>query len=150
MEISQSQLGKLTKGSVFPGDIFRLEFTKQEGIIPKNKDNETRNKFFIVLGTTKDGGIIGFVLINTEINRNISPRMQNLHYKIKVADYPFLKKDRYICCGDLKQISTKEFFKRFQSGIVGRLKENHLEVVKNYLSLSPKVSAQALRIFGLL
>ena len=150
MEFSQVQLGKLAKKSVFPGDIFRLEFTKQEGVMPKNKDEKSRNKYFVVLGTTIDGSIIGFVLINTEINRNVSSRMQSLHYKIKVTDYPFLGEDRYICCGEFKQINTTEFFKRFQGGVVGRLKEDHLEVVKSYLSISPKVSAQALRTFGLL
>ena len=52
------------------GDVIRMEMTPKEGVKPKNEGDESRNKYFIVLGKTDDGKLIGFVLINTNINQN--------------------------------------------------------------------------------
>ena len=46
------------------GDVIRINMTLEEGVKPKNNGEESRNKYFIVLGKTEDGKFIGFVLIN--------------------------------------------------------------------------------------
>lgn len=150
IDFSQDQLGILTRGTVNPGDIYRMRLTDKEGVKPKNSGDTSRNKYFVVVGTTTDGSIIGVVLINTEINRNISQSLKDSHYRIKAEDYPFLGKDRYLCCGELKSIASSVFFSRFREGVVGTLKEEHLEVVKALLISSDNVSAALLRRFGLL
>jgi len=49
---------------------FHQALIKEEGIIPKNKGDEGRKKFFVVVGKDQEGNAIGFVLVNSEINKN--------------------------------------------------------------------------------
>ena len=64
------QLQNLLLDTVEEGEVYRLCLTKEEGIIPKNKGDEGRKKFFVVVGKEQEGNAIGFVLINSEINKN--------------------------------------------------------------------------------
>lgn len=150
MDFSEEQLNTLTLGVFNPGEIYRLKLTEKEGVKPKNQGDNGRNKYFVVLGTTDDGELIGFVLINSDINQYLPNEVKALHYQITVKDYPFLKKDSYICCSELKHIESTHFFERFQDKAVAVLSDKHLEVVKNLLAQSPGVSAAAMQNFGLL
>jgi hypothetical protein len=58
--------------TIQPGGVFRMKLTKEEGIIPKEKDDDYRIKYFIVIGKTEDKKVIGFVVINFCINQNLS------------------------------------------------------------------------------
>ena len=58
------------------GDVIRMKLTPEEGITPKNEGDDSRNKYFIVLGKTNDGKLIGFVVINSQINQNLSLPLQ--------------------------------------------------------------------------
>lgn len=150
MDFSEEQLNTLTLGVFNPGEIYRLKLTEKEGVKPKNQGDNGRNKYFVVLGTTDDGELIGFVLINSEINQYLPEEVKALHYKIAVKDYPFLEKDSYLCCSELKHIESIHFFERFQNKAIAVLRDDHLEIVKNLLAQSPRVSAAAMRTFGLL
>lgn len=150
MDISAQQLNTLARDVVVPGQIYRLRMTEQEGVKPKNEGDNGRNKYFVVLGTTADGELIGFVLVNSEINQRLPEIIKSLQYKITAKEYSFLKKDSYICCSELKHIESACFFARFQNDAVAILSDDHLEVVKNLLAQSPRVSAADMREFGLL
>lgn len=150
MEISTDQLQRLATGTINPGDVYRMELTPSEGVKPKNEGDSSRNKYFIVMGVTTDGFLIGFVLINSEINQNISARARASHYKILASDYPFLQKDRYVCCGELKEIHTTDFFQRFRSGAVGTIKPDHLEAIRGIIAMSANVSARVLKGYGII
>lgn len=150
MEISQTQLQSLAAGTIQPGDVYRMELTPQEGVKPKNDGDVSRNKYFVVMGVTEDGSLIGFVLINSEINPNISPRARAGHYKIYASDYSFLQKDRYVCCSDLKEIHTTDFFQRFKSGAVGTIKPAHLDAIRGIIAMSADVSAKVLKGYGII
>ena len=67
---NDNQLYNLLLDTVEEGEVYRLCLTKGEGIIPKNKGDEGRKKFFVVVGKDQEGNAIGFVLINSEINKN--------------------------------------------------------------------------------
>ncbi|MEZ7710487.1 hypothetical protein [Prevotella pallens] len=150
MDFSKEQLNTLTSGLITPGEIYRLKLTEQEGVKPKKEGDDGRNKYFVVLGSTDDNELIGFVLINSEINRKLPQEIQTLHYKITAQDYPFLKKDRYLCCSELKQIESSVFFKRCHNKAVATLSDEHLEIIKRFLAQSPKVSLATMHTFGLL
>lgn len=150
MEFSANQLNKLAQGLVQPGEVYRIKLTESEGVKSKSKQDNGRNKYFVVLGIDDTGQLIGFVLINTDVNEKLSQELKDLHYKITAADYPFLEKDRYICCSELKQIEITQFFERFQNKAVKVLESRHLEVIKNLLAQSPRVSHKTMCKFGLL
>ena len=67
---NNNKLQNLLLDTVEEGEVYRLCLTKEEGIIPKNKGDEGRKKFFVVVGKDQEGNAIGFVLINSEINKN--------------------------------------------------------------------------------
>lgn len=150
MDFPAELLNTLARGVVAPGQIYRLKMTEREGVKPKNAGDDGRNKYFVVLGTTDDGELIGFVLVNSEINQRLPQIIKSLQYKITAKDYPFLRKDSYICCSELKYIESAHFFERFQDNAVAALSDDHLEVVKNLLAQSPRVSAADMQRFGLL
>ena len=66
---NNNQLHNLLLDTVEEGEVYRLCLTKEEGIIPKNKGDEGRKKFFVVVGKDQEGNAIGFVLVNSEINK---------------------------------------------------------------------------------
>lgn len=150
MEISKIQLQSLATKTIQSGEVYRIELTSNEGVKPKNEGDISRNKYFVVMGVTEDGSLIGFVLINSEINPNISPRAKAGHYKILASDYPFLQKDRYVCCNDLKEIQTVDFFQRFQNGAVGTIKSDHLDAIRGIIAMSADVSAKMLKNYGII
>lgn len=49
--------------SIERGDVIRMKLTTAEGITPKNPGDTDRNKYFVVLGKTPDGCLIGFVVM---------------------------------------------------------------------------------------
>ena len=45
----------------------KMRLTPKEGIIPKNKGDNDRDKYFIIVGKTSNNALIGFVVINSNI-----------------------------------------------------------------------------------
>lgn len=132
------------------GDIVRLKLTEAEGVTPKNDGDTDRNKYFVVLGKTSDGKAIGFVLINSHINKNLSEEVKLLHYPISKSKYPFLDHDSFIFCGQLKEISLAAFADRYKSQTFGKLSDDDLELVVQAVVSSPSESKKHLRKFGLI
>lgn len=132
------------------GDIVRMKLTKTEGVTPKNDGDTDRNKYFVVLGKTEDGKVIGFVLINSHINNNLSEEVKLLHYPIKKSKYPFLDHDSFIFCGQLKEINLAAFADRYKSQTFGKLADDDLELVIQAVVSSPSESKKHLRKFGLI
>lgn len=131
------------------GDVIRMRLTRKEGVTPKNDCDDARNKYFIVLGKTADGKLIGFVLINTNINSNLSAVLKDLHYPLHPDKYPFLEKTRYVYCGQLKQICLTDFSER-QFHIFGSIEEEDILLIIDALSSSPIEEKKNLKKFGLL
>ena len=78
---NNNQLQNLLLDTVEEGEVYRLCLTKEEGIIPKNKGDEGRKKFFVVVGRDQEGNAIGFVLINSEINKHLPESRRKFHNK---------------------------------------------------------------------
>lgn len=132
------------------GDVIRMKLTEAEGITPKNPGDTDRNKYFIVLGKTADGHLIGFVVINTRINEHLSPKLKELHYPISASKYPFLGINRFVFCGDLKEISSDVFSSRYQCESFGKMADDDMELIVNAVIQSGNVSPKRLRKFGLI
>ena len=111
---NNNQLQNLLFDTVEEGDVYRLCLTKEEGIIPKNKGDEGRKKFFVVVGKDQEGNAIGFVLINSEINKHLPECRRKLHYLLKASEYEFLdNQDRFVDCSDLKKILRNDLLNCF-------------------------------------
>jgi hypothetical protein len=127
------------------GQVYRMRLTEEEGVKPKQKEDNGRNKFFIVLGQDSEGNV-GFVLINTSI-QNLPLPIQDLHYPISASKYKFLKHDSFVDCHELKEIKYAKF--RIEN-MVGEMNADDLELIMNTLvNDSPVVTPKQLKRFGL-
>lgn len=132
------------------GDVIRINMTLEEGVKPKNNGEESRNKYFIVLGKTEDGKFIGFVLINSNINPHLSSELKDLHYPLHFSKYSFLEKNRFVDCGQLKEITLENFSDRYKCQSFGKIDEEDLEYIIQAVISSPKETRKHLRKFGLI
>ena len=80
--LSNKEKSQLVLPNINKGDVFKMRLTPKEGIIPKNKGDNDRDKYFIVVGQTANNALIGFVVINSNINTNISKELQDLHLSL--------------------------------------------------------------------
>ena len=144
---SDSKLNLLS--TIQRGDVIRMEMTPEEGVKPKNEGDESRNKYFIVLGKTEDGNLIGFVLINTNINQNLSFALKKLHYPLAVSKYPFLQKNRFVDCAQLKEITLENFTSRYKYQSFGRIDDDDLTYITEDVASSQLATTKHLKRFGL-
>ena len=150
MEIPENALNRLARGTVKPGEVYRMKLTREEGITPKNPGDESRNKYFIVMGTKSDGSIIGVTVINSEVNRNIPKLLQKYHYPISADKYPFLEKDRYVCCNRMLPIKTEKFFSSTNKTFVGTIDEVDLEIIRAIMADSGLIPVALMREFDII
>ena len=68
------------------GDIFRVTMNRANGITPP-KGDESRDKFFVVLGFDDDGNVYGGVIFNSLMNLNLPP----IH-----SDHAIRNKERFL------------------------------------------------------
>lgn len=130
------------------GGVYRIRLTKEDGIIPKDGD-DSRNKYFIIIGIDEDSNIIGHVVINTNINHNLPQVLRDLQYPINCSKYDFLEdKSRYVDCSDIKQIAKHKFLNLYQ-GKSGNIEDEDLKHIKDAVKSSPKVALKLLKRFNI-
>lgn len=66
--LGRGEIANLFSETVEEGEVYRLRLSSSEGVVAKNKGDDGRKKYFIVIGKDQEGNAIGFVLINSEIN----------------------------------------------------------------------------------
>lgn len=132
------------------GDVIRMKMTPKEGVKPKNDGKETRNKYFIVLGKTENGKLVGFVLINSNINKHLSSALRDLHYPLHFSKYAFLEKNRFVDCAQLKEITLENFSDRYKCQSFGKIDEEDLQHITQAVISSPIETPKHLKKFGLI
>lgn len=148
--LSKNLIKTLINSSIKVGNVYRMKLGKEEKITPKNPQDDSRNKYFIIVGKDKAGNALGFVLINTNINVNLPDSIKDLHYPISPSKYPFLETKRFVDCSELKIIYKDKFDSLFDSSKEkGQIKEDDLELIISALQSSPKVIPKQLKTFGL-
>lgn len=134
------------KTTVEKGDIFLIKADKSNGITPKNGDLY-REKFFIVMGMAPDGSVYGCVHFNSELNKEyMVPGYEDLYIKISGSAYAFLTHDSYIDCVKLKEASAA---KLLSGKYMGKIKDNHFELIRQKVCLSRRNAPLFLRWLGL-
>lgn len=143
-----SEKSKKTLAEIKIGYVYRMRLTREDGITPKNGDN-SRDKYFIVLGVDETNNIVGHVLINTNINDNLSTELKNLQYPISHNRYSFLEgKTRYVNCSDLKKLKRSRFVELY-NGEYGSINSEDLDLIIGALKESPTISKKDLKRFGI-
>lgn len=146
MEIGELQTLKAL--SIQAGSVYRMRLFPDDGVVPKHKDETSRDKFFIILGKDAGGNIVALSLINTEINEHLKSRIGEYQYPIASADYAFLHgKDRFVDCYSMKEVSMKRIM---ESGdYIGIISDADLDRIIALVGTSPIISVATLKKFSL-
>ena len=67
--LSNKEKSQLVLPNINKGDVFKMRLTPKEGIIPKNKGDNDRDKYFIIVGKTANESMIEYIKENEEINK---------------------------------------------------------------------------------
>lgn len=146
MEIPGNVLQDMVRQTVDVGDVFLVDLDKSDGITPK-KGDETRKKFFVVLGFDNEGNTYGGVIINSRINQQMSQMVKDYHVPIKCAKYAFLKYDSFVDCLQLK---TAPLAKLSSGNYKGKMDAEDTGLIIGTLKNSPMEKAARLKKFGIL
>lgn len=146
MEIGE--LHPLKVLAVKPGSVFRMRFYPQDGIVPKDTNDTSRDKYFVILGKNDDGNYVALSLINTEINENLKQRIGAFQYQISSSNYGFLNgKDRFVDCYDMKEVASERIVN--QGDYAGLISETDLKAIIKLVNGSPIVSIAKLKRYAI-
>lgn len=139
-----------TSTSINPniGEVYKMKLTKKEGVKDKNKGDDGRHKYFIIVGIENDIAI-GIVLINSDINEKLPQKLKELHYPLKASKYNFLKHNSFACCGNLKEVKI-ERFKNLLEQPKGKIDDDDLILIIGAVIESPYISPKILKRFELI
>lgn len=146
IEIPGNVLQNMVRQTVDVGDVFLVEMDRSDGITPKDGD-ETRKKFFVVLGFDDEGNAYGGVIINSRINQQMNQVVKDYHMPIKCAKYAFLKYDSFVDCLQLK---TAPLAKLTSGNYKGKIDAEDTELIIGTLKSSPIEKAARLKKFGII
>ena len=94
--LSNKEKSQLVLPNINKGDVFKMRLTPKEGIIPKNKGDNDRDKYFIIVGKTANNALIGFVVINSNI-KSYDEYRKNCDIIAKEAQR-YIDFDKFVSC----------------------------------------------------
>lgn len=143
------EIAALKRYSIDVGSVFKMTLYPQDGVTPKNEGESSRNKYFVIIGKTTDGIVVGSLLINTNINDNLKDVIGPYQHCIHPDQYDFLNgKDRYIDCYRIKELTFERLLK---GGIyIGQIETDDIAEVTKLVKASPVNNRHTLKKFSLL
>ncbi len=138
---------RIIQESIKIGDVHYLNLDKGNGITPK-KGDDSRNKFFIVLGFDNEGNVIGGVVINSNINPNLPSYITDYLLPVKVEQFPFLKYDSFVNCSNIIVAQKTKFTAHTYRGTVSNI--GILQTIISTVQESPTVNRKQLKNFGII
>lgn len=149
--LGDAQKGKIVGEHLNVGDVYRMPLTEEEGITPKNSGDDSRNKYFVIIGKDDVGNYIGFVVINSAINPKLPAHIKEYHYPIKSQKHPFLRKDSFVNCSAIMKIDKAKFSTLFTTNShQGSIDPNDLECIIGAIRTNDNIPPKLLKQFGLL
>ena len=140
MDIPQTLIDEAVSDEVRLGDVYKIELSKADGIIPKN-GYDTRDKFFVVLGF--DGGI----LFNSKINQNLPTLIKDYHMPISAKAYPFLSHDSFLNCTKIFSVTSTHLWKGEK---LGTINTDDFDLIRSTVCGYPNAIPLELKRFGLI
>ena len=137
-------LSDLKEMAVAPSSVFRMKLYPEDGVVPKNASDESRNKYFVILGKDENDDFIALSLINININENLKLRIGAYQHQIKSSDYAFLNgTNRYVDCYDIKEIKKEKVME--SATYEGFLNQEDMDAVIKLANKSPIISDAKLK-----
>ncbi|MDE5783527.1 MAG: hypothetical protein K2I98_01460 [Prevotella sp.] len=138
---------KIAQDNIKIGDVHMLVLDKSNGITSKDGE-ETRDKFFIVLGFDKDGNVIGGLVINSKINYKLPSSVTDYQLPVSVQQCPFLKHNSFVNCSKLITANKNKFGKTTYKGEI--TDSELMRQIVNTVKESPTANKKLLKDFGII
>lgn len=138
---------KFAQDNINIGDVHMLILDKSNGITPKDGD-ETRNKYFVVLGFDKDGNVIGGLVINSGINYKLPSSITDYQLPVSVKQCPFLEHNSFVNCSRLITANRNKFGRTTYRGEI--TDSELMEQIVNTVKESPTANKKQLKDFGII
>lgn len=139
---------RLTQDNIKVGDVYMLTLNENDGITPKNGEN-TRNKFFVVLGFDENGDVIGGLVINSKINRNLPDIITYYYFPVTTRQCPFLSHDSFVNCTNLIRAKREKFNRTAYRGTIDNKSELMSQIIET-VKESPTINKQMLKDVGII
>lgn len=146
MDIPQTLTDEAVSDEVRLGDVYKIELSKADGIIPKN-GYDTRKKFFVVLGFDEQGNVYGGILFNSKINQNLPTLIKDYHMPISAKVYPFLSHDSFLNCTKIFSLTSTHLMKGEK---LGTINTTDFELICSTVCSYPNAVPRELKRFGLI
>ena len=122
---------KLIQNNIKVGDVYMLALDGSNGITPKN------------------GDIIGGLVINSKINRNLPDILTDYYLPITVKQCPFLLYDSFVNCTNLIRAKRDKFNRNTYRGNINNKSELMKQIIET-VKESPTISRKMLKEFGVI
>lgn len=146
MDIPQTLIDEAVNDEVRLGDVYKIELSKADGIIPKN-GYDTRDKFFVVLGFDEQGNVYGGILFNSKINQNLPTLIKDYHMPISAKAYPFLSHDSFLNCTKIFSVTSTHLWKGEK---LGTINTDDFDLIRSTVCGYPNAVPYELKRFGLI
>jgi hypothetical protein len=132
---------QITDNSFFTGKVLKMALTEEDGIVLKNNATE-RNKYFAVIGQNQDKGLVGSLLVNSDVNTNIinTKELLDCQFPLQKDEYAFLDYDSYLDCSELFEIDKIKILKKGTEE--GELTEKDKALIMEHLRSSEFISTK--------
>lgn len=134
------------ENSIDKGDVFLIPLNSSNGIT-LTSGQTTKDKYLVVLGINTEGVVYGGVVINSQINSNVSIEIQNSHYPIKKCNHNFLRYDCFIDCSKIMTVNKNTLLKH---DFVGKIRQCDMDLVFETVRDSRIINNRMKKEFGLL
>lgn len=142
-------IAALKAHSIDVGSVFKMTLYPEDGVKPKNEGDNSRDKYFVVIGKTTDRIVVGSLLINTNINGNLYMRIGQFQHCIYPDQYDFLNgKERYISCYKIIELNFDRLFA--EGEYIGQIDSEDIVEAIRLAKESPVNNAYTLKKFNLL
>lgn len=150
--ISSDAIERLMVSGTKIGEVYRMHLGDEEMVKGKNKEDDGRNKYFIVIGHDTDGNALGVVLIDSKINPWLPQKRKLMHYSLDASKYSFLNGvNRFADCSDLKVVTGHRFVELFnEQSLKGMIDNEDLSLIQQAVSSYEDAQPKLLKRFGLI
>lgn len=142
-------LAELKALAVEVGSVFKMTMYPTDNVTPKRPGDGSRDKYFVVIGKTKDSVVVGSLLINSNINSRLFNIIGPYQHCISPATYSFLNgKERYVSCYEIKKFPTERLIEKAE--YIGVISQEDLDASIELAKKSPINDRRTLKMFNLI
>jgi hypothetical protein len=141
-------MATITESNLKIGAVLKMPLAEDDGITPKNE--EKRLKFFIIVGFTATGDIIGVVIVNKNINKYYyTHELYQHHYPLEVTKYRgVFTRNCFANCTEIKPLPRQRVLN--EATYIGKIHDDDFELIYELLANSDIITQKNKKEYGII